>query len=96
MLFAKDSVARAWVGVGNAYYQMKKIEPALAAFEQAVAIDLNDGYTRRNLGGILIGLKRSGEAVVHLRKALELMPNGKRLSDAPPNQARRADADGVG
>ena len=38
------------------------------------------------LGPVCIGLGRgSGRSL-----------NGKRLSDAPPNQARRADADGVG
>jgi hypothetical protein len=40
------------------------------AFEKAVEADPNDGYTRRNLGGMLIGFKRIDEAVTHLRHAL--------------------------
>jgi tetratricopeptide (TPR) repeat protein len=45
------------------------------AFEKAVEADPNDGYTRRNLGGMLIGFKRIDEAVTHLRRALALMPD---------------------
>ncbi|HRD86169.1 MAG TPA: tetratricopeptide repeat protein, partial [Rubrivivax sp.] len=67
--------AHAWVGIGNAYHRMRKPEQALEAFEKAVQADPNDGYTRRNLGGILIGFKRIGEAVQHLRRALDLMPD---------------------
>ena len=54
---------------------MHKPEQALEAFDKAVALDPNDGYTRRNLGGILIGFKRLDEAITHLRKALDLMPD---------------------
>lgn len=54
---------------------MRKPEQALEAFEKVVEMDSNDGYTHRNLGGILIGLKRLDEALVHLRKALELLPD---------------------
>jgi len=54
---------------------MRKPEQALEAFEKAVEADPNDGYTRRNLGGILIGFKRIDEAVTHLRRALDLMPD---------------------
>jgi len=61
--------------IGNAYYRMRKPEQALEAFEKAVELDPNDGYTHRNLGGILIGFKRIDDALVHLRKALELMPD---------------------
>ena len=67
--------AHAWVGIGNAYHRMRKPEPALEAFEKAVKADPNDGYTRRNLGGMLIGFKRIDEAVTHLRKALDLLPD---------------------
>lgn len=47
----------------------------LEAFEKAVEADPNDGYTRRNLGGMLIGFKRIADAVAHLRHALALMPD---------------------
>ena len=67
--------AHAWVGIGTAYHRMDKPEPALEAFEKAVEADPNDGYTRRNLGGMLIGFKRIDEAVLHLRKALDLLPD---------------------
>ena len=50
-------------------------EPALEAFEKAVEADPNDGYTRPNLGGMLIRFKRIDEAVLHLRKALDLLPD---------------------
>jgi tetratricopeptide (TPR) repeat protein len=55
--------AHAWVGIGTAYHRMRKPEQALAAFEKAVEANPDDGYTRRNLGGLLIGFKRIGEAV---------------------------------
>ena len=32
-------------------------------------------YSRRNLGGMLIGFKRVSEAIAHLRKAMDLMPD---------------------
>ena len=67
--------AHAWVGIGNAYHRMRKPELALEAFERAVEADPNDGYTRRNLGGMLIGFKRIDEAVAHLGKALDLLPD---------------------
>ena len=67
--------AHAWVGIGNAYHRMRKPELALEAFEQAAKANPNDGYTQRNLGGMLIGFKRIDEALVHLRKALALMPD---------------------
>ena len=54
---------------------MRKPELALEAFEKAVEADPNDGYTRRNLGGMLIGFKRIADAVAHLRHALALMPD---------------------
>lgn len=65
----------AWVGIGTAYHRMRKPELALEAFEKAVEADPNDGYTRRNLGGMLIGFNRIDEAVLHLRKALDLLPD---------------------
>ena len=64
----------AWVGIGNAYHRMRKPEQALEAFEQAVQVNPDDGYTRRNLGGVLLGFKRTDEAVLHLRRALQLLP----------------------
>jgi Tfp pilus assembly protein PilF len=47
---------------------MRKPDQALEAFEKAVEADPSDGYTRRNLGGMLIGFKRIDEAVAHLRR----------------------------
>jgi tetratricopeptide (TPR) repeat protein len=67
--------AHAWVGIGTAYHRMHKPESALEAFEKAVEADPNDGYTRRNLGGMLIGFKRIDEAVLHLRTSLDLLPD---------------------
>jgi tetratricopeptide (TPR) repeat protein len=59
----------------TAYHRMRKPEQALEAFEKAVEANPDDGYTRRNLGGMLIGFKRIDEAVTHLRRALDLMPD---------------------
>ena len=67
--------AHAWVGIGNAYHRMRKPALALEAFEQAAKANPDDGYTQRNLGGMLIGFKRIDEALVHLRKALALLPD---------------------
>jgi len=54
---------------------MRKPDQALEAFERAVEADPDDGLTRRNLGGLLIGFKRIDEALAHLRKALQLLPD---------------------
>lgn len=66
--------AHAWVGIGNAYHLMGKPAQALAAAETAVGVDSGDGYARRTLGAILIGLNRAEDAVVQLRAALECLP----------------------
>lgn len=49
--------AHAWVGIGNAYHRMRKPEQALQAFEKAAEADPADGYTRRNLGAMLVMFK---------------------------------------
>jgi tetratricopeptide (TPR) repeat protein len=54
---------------------MRKPEQALEAFEKAVELDPNDGYNRRNLGGVLIGFNRLDDALGHLRAALKLLPD---------------------
>jgi len=54
---------------------MRKPEQALEAFERAVQVNPDDGYTRRNLGDVLLGFKRTDEAVLHLRRALQLLPD---------------------
>jgi Flp pilus assembly protein TadD len=54
-------------------------DKALEAIERAVEADPSDSYTRRNLGGMLIGFKRIDKAVAHLRQALQLMPDDPRV-----------------
>ena len=61
--------------IGNTYYRIRKPEQTLQAFEKAVELNPDDGYTHRNLGGILVASKRNDEALLHLRKALKLMPD---------------------
>lgn len=67
--------AHAWVDFGNAYHRMRKPQQALEAFEKALQADPTDGYTQRNLGGLLIMFDRVEEAVTHLRAALARMPH---------------------
>jgi tetratricopeptide (TPR) repeat protein len=57
------------VGIGNAYHRMRKPQQALEAFEKDLEADPTDGYTQRNLGGLLIMFDRVDEAVTHLRYA---------------------------
>jgi len=89
--------AHAWVGIGTAYHRMRKPDQALEAFERAVEADPKDGYTRRNLGGMLVVFKRIDEAVVHLRRTPQLMPDDPQaifgLATAL-EQVGTADADG--
>ena len=76
---------------------MRKPDQALEAFERAVQAEPNDGYTLRNLGGMLGAFKRIDEAVVHLRRNVQLMPDDPQaifgLATAL-EQVGTADADG--
>lgn len=63
------------VALGVAYQRSGETEQAAKALQQAIGLDPSNGYAQRNLGGILIHLKRSEEAEGHLREACRLMPD---------------------
>ena len=67
--------AQAWVDVDNAQHRIRKPGQALEAFKKALAADPSEGYTQRNLSGLLIMLGRVEEAVAQLRAALAGMPD---------------------
>lgn len=67
--------AQAWTGIGVAYQRMGKSELALEPMQKAVEADSTDGYALRNLGGMLAGLNRFDEALVHLRAARKELPH---------------------
>jgi Flp pilus assembly protein TadD len=46
------------VGIGVAYHRLHKPEQAFEAYREASRINPNDPYTLRNLGGLLIAMKR--------------------------------------
>jgi len=52
-----------------------RTEQAFEAFAAAVKLNPNDAYTQRNLGGMLVAMKRPAEGIPYLRKALALMPD---------------------
>ena len=54
---------------------MKDAPGAIAAFQQAVAIDSNHGELRRNLGALLAGSGKVADALPHFQRAAELEPD---------------------
>ena len=68
--------SRAWSYKGMAYKELGKQEEALAAFEQAVAIDRQDyPWSHINIAMLLVDMKRYNEAVNAALRALEVLPN---------------------
>lgn len=63
-----------YVGVGRTLLDQGKIEPAIAAFQKAVAQDPRDGAAHLNLGAAYERANRTDDAIAAYRKAVELEP----------------------
>lgn len=69
--------AQHWYSLGARLFRAKRFEEAETAFSEALSIDPSFARAERSLGATLDKLGRADEAVVHLRKYLELQPDAK-------------------
>jgi serine/threonine protein kinase/Flp pilus assembly protein TadD len=63
-----------WVNLGGTYLSQGKIDEAVAAYRQAIELDMDPASAYSGLGNILQGQKKFDEAAVAYRKAIELDP----------------------
>jgi tetratricopeptide (TPR) repeat protein len=64
-----------WLEEANTLYRLKRYEEALAAYEQAISLNPNHGYTYYTKGLTLRKLKRYEEALAAYEQAIHLKPN---------------------
>jgi len=64
-----------WYSVGARWFADDRLDDAVAAFREAVAIDPDRADARRSLGAALDRLGRPAEAAEHFRRYLELRPD---------------------
>ena len=62
---------------GETLFEEGKLKEALAAFQQALAVDPASADTLNNLGVVLFRLNRYEGALTYLRKAVEINPKDK-------------------
>src|SRR5258708_4540743 len=67
--------AQQWRKEGNALYDLKRYEEALAAHEQAIRLDRNYADAYYNKGNALFGLGRYEKALAAYEQAIQLDPN---------------------
>jgi tetratricopeptide (TPR) repeat protein len=67
--------AAAQTNLGQAYYEKRTMDKAIAHYERALQIDPNQVLAHSALGLALLDSGRPDESVTHLRKALEINPN---------------------
>ena len=60
--------------LGTALHRQGRLHEALKAFDKAAAIQPENGVHWKDLGGVLIDLDRPDEALLSLRRALDLHP----------------------
>lgn len=65
----------AHINLGTALFQISDLEGALAAFENALAIDASNPTIHFNLGCVLDDLNRTPQAIEHFRQTLAIDPN---------------------
>src|SRR6266699_3362940 len=75
---ALEKTAQQWLEEGKTFYQLKKYEEALVAFEQAIRLDPNLPSAYNSKGIALSNLQRYEEAVVAHEQAIHLNPNDAR------------------
>ncbi len=66
--------AHAWTALGLAQARSGDTAAAIKSFGRSLAINPDEGHAHRNLGGILIN-SSPADALPHLRRAVELMPD---------------------
>lgn len=64
-----------WDGQGCAFCEAERFEDAIAAFDQAIALDSHFCRAWNNRGNALCGLKRYSDALAAYEKAIALQPN---------------------
>lgn len=61
----------AWLGTGNALYQLGKLEKSVTSFRRATQIQPDNGIAYNNLASVLAELGRKNEALAAAEKAIE-------------------------
>lgn len=67
--------AAAQTNLGQAYYEKRAMDKAIAHYERALQIEPNQVLAHSALGLALLEARRPDESVAHLRRALEINPN---------------------
>jgi tetratricopeptide (TPR) repeat protein len=67
--------AAAQTNLGQAYYEKRTLDKAIAHYERALQIEPDQVLAHSALGLALLDSGRPDESVTHLRKALEINPN---------------------
>jgi tetratricopeptide (TPR) repeat protein len=68
--------AEVFVGMGDAHHALRHLDEAIAAYGQALARDADDAATHFKLGRVYFDDDRGAQSVAHLRRAIELAPQG--------------------
>ena len=73
---AEPANSDAWFAVGTAQQNLKRLEPAVAAYRRALRINPEDADAWNNLGNTYADLKRYDDAIAAYRQALRINPEG--------------------
>lgn len=60
---------------GNAYFELKQLDAAIASFHRALQINPNFATAHFNLGNVLIEAGRANDAIANFERALALKPD---------------------
>lgn len=71
--------ADAWIGRGDALYDLERYRAALAAYDKASQLDPNDASGWQGRGEVLYRLERFEAAVTAYDKALQISPNNAEI-----------------
>jgi len=66
----------AYIGMGDAHRELHHLDDAIAAYQQALARNGNNAYTHYWLGRTYFEDDQGSQAVAHLKRAIELAPQG--------------------
>ncbi len=91
---ADNTVAHS--NLGNAYYELGRLDDAIAQLQTVLQLDPHDAKVHNNLGDVLLERGRLDEAILHYGRAVELRPafaeGHKNLGNALVRAGRPADA----
>ena len=81
-MVVNSDLATAWLGRGHVYYDLKRFDDALAAYDKALSqkSDLAEAWYGR--GSACVDLKRHDEALVDFARANALKPNSPGVEGA--------------